>query len=141
MASLSPYLTFNGNCREAMSFYQECLGGELELQRIADGPITEHLPEKMREHILHATLTSDHIVLMGTDMAPPTLIRGNANAMILTFSSEKETRETYGKLAKDGEASHPLKATFWGAIFGNLTDKYGNHWLFNFLSKTEYSQL
>ena len=132
MASLSPYLTFNGNCREAMTFYQHCLGGELDLQRIADSPLAEQIPQKMKECILHASLTSDHIVLMGSDMAPDTLVQGNTSSLILTFNSEEETRRMYEKLAKDSEASHPLQQTFWGALFGHLTDKYGNHWLFNF---------
>jgi len=141
MAQLSPYLTFNGNCREAMTFYQECLGGELDMQRIADSPIAVQMPAKMKECVLHATLTSDHIVIMGTDLAPHALIKGNANSMILTFNSEEETRLTFKKLAEDSEAAQPLEITFWGALFGNLTDKYGNHWLFNFLSKNRYPQL
>ena len=136
MAQLSPYLIFNGNCREAMTFYQECLGGELDLQRIADSPMAERMPKKMKECILHATLTSDQIIIMGSDMAPQTLIKGNANSMILTFNNEEETRKTYANLAKDSEASHPLEVTFWGTLFGHLTDKYGNHWLFNFLHKS-----
>jgi PhnB protein len=136
MALLSPYLTFNGNCREAMTFYQECLGGELDLQRIADSPMAKRLPKKMRECILHATLTSDHIILMGSDMASQTLIKGNGNSMILTFNSEEETRKTYEKLAEDSEASHPLGLTFRGALFGDLTDKYGNQWLFNFVNRS-----
>jgi len=133
MATLSPYLTFNGNCREAMTFYQECLGGDLDLQSIADSPMAEQLPRKMRECILHATLTSDHIMLMGSDITPDILTKGNANSMILTFNSEDETRRVYATLAKDSEASQPLQLTFHGALFGHLTDKFGNHWLFNLL--------
>ena len=52
--------------------------------------------------------------------------------MALSCSSEKEIRNVYEKLSKDGEATHPLEVTFWGALFGDLTDKYGNHWLLNF---------
>ncbi|NEU08386.1 VOC family protein [Flavihumibacter sp. R14] len=136
MTQLSPYLTFNGNCREAMSFYQKCLGGELELQSIADSPMACHLPKGMRECILHATLTSDHVILMGSDIAPQALFRGNANSMILTFNSEEEIRKTYAQLANGSEVLQPLEFTFRGALFGNLTDKYGNHWLFNFLDKS-----
>jgi PhnB protein len=136
MAQLSPYLIFNGDCRAAMTFYQECLGGKLDMQRIADSPMAVQMPKKMKEWILHATLTSDHIIIMGSDMAPQTLIKGNANSMMLTFNSEGEIRKTYANLAKDSETSHPLEVTFWGGLFGYLTDKYGNHWLFNFLHKS-----
>ncbi|WP_374172845.1 VOC family protein [Flavobacterium tructae] len=129
MAQLNSYLTFNGNCRDAMLFYKACLGGELELQTIADSPIGEELPEKMKRCILHATLKSDTLTIMGSDMAPENLTKGNAFSMMLTFDSEEETRKVYADLSKDGQATHPLERTFYGALFGNLTDKFGHQWM------------
>ncbi|KFF08875.1 VOC family protein [Flavobacterium hydatis] len=134
MVQLNSYLTFNGNCREAMTFYKACLGGELELQTIADSPMAEDLPQKMKKCILHATLKSDSIVIMGSDMAPENFIKGNAVAMMLTFNSEDEIRKTYAHLAKDGYATHSLEMTFFGALFGHLTDKFGHQWMFYYSS-------
>ena len=57
MTQINSYLTFNGNCREAMTFYQECLGGELFMQTIGESPMAEQMPLPMKESILHATLT------------------------------------------------------------------------------------
>ncbi|MFV8347203.1 VOC family protein [Flavobacterium sp. ZB4P13] len=135
MALLNSYLTFNGNCREAMTFYKECLGGELELQTIADSPIAEQMPPKMKECILHSTLKSGGIVIMGSDMTPKNLIKGNAVSMMLTFNSEQEIRKAYTNLSKDGDASHPLEETFFGALFGHLTDKFGHQWMFHYSLK------
>ncbi len=135
MAQLNSYLTFNGNCREAMTFYKKCLGGELELQTIADSPMAEQMPSKMKECILHSTLKSDGFVIMGSDMAPKTLIKGNTVSMMLTFNSEEEIRKAYTNLSEDGDASHPLEETFFGALFGHLTDKFGHQWMFHYTLK------
>jgi PhnB protein len=135
MAQLNSYLTFNGNCMEAMTFYRACLGGELELQTIADSPLAKDLPQKMKKCILHATLKSDAIVIMGSDMAPSTLIKGNTVSMMLTFNNEEEIRKAYTDLSKDGNATHPLEVTFFGALFGHLTDKFGHQWMFHYSLK------
>lgn len=136
MKTLSAYLTFSGNCREAMIFYKKCLGGELTFQTIGDSPLGEKVPEKLRKCILHSTLTNDNLLLMGSDMVPETgLIKGNAVTLTLNCDNEKEIRSCYKKLCVDGQATHPLKDTFWGALFGDLTDKYGNNWILNFQEK------
>lgn len=133
MTQINSYLTFSGNCREAMTFYRECLGGELYFQTIGESPLSEKMPEQMKDCILHSTLTRDGLVLMGSDMVGEKgLIKGNSVSLSLTCSSEEEIRNCYQKLAIGGHATHPLEDTFWGALFGDLTDKYGNHWLLNF---------
>jgi PhnB protein len=133
MTQLHSYLVFNGNCREAMTFYQACLGGNLILQTIGESPLAEKMPKQMKDCILHATLTKDALVLQGSDMVPHAgLIKGNAVSLSLDCSSEEEIKKVYAKLSAEGKAEHPLEDTFWGALFGDLTDKYGNHWLLNY---------
>lgn len=133
MSAINSYLTFNGNCREAMVFYQQCLGGDLLFQTIGESPMSEKMPKKMKDLILHATLTNGSLVLMGSDMTAETgLIRGNAVSLILNSGSEKEIKNCYKKLAAGGQVTHPLQKNFWGAMFGSLTDKFGNNWLLNF---------
>jgi PhnB protein len=130
---INSYLTFSGNCREAMTFYQECLGGELVFQTVDESPLSEKMPKKMKDCILHATLTKDTLILMGSDMVPESgLVKGNAISISINCDSEEEVKMFYKKLSKGGKADHPLEDTFWGALFGNLTDKFGNHWLLNF---------
>ena len=133
MTKINSFLTFNGNCREAMTFYKECLGGELTQQTVGELQMAEQMPAQMKESILHSMLTSESIVIMGSDMAPETgLIKGNSVSLMLNFSNEEETRRIYTNLSKGGNATHPLEVTFWGALFGNLTDKFGNQWMLNF---------
>lgn len=133
MKTIYSYLSFNGNCREAMVFYKKCLGGELSLQTIGESPLSKTMPAKMKKCILHAVLSNKEFVLMGTDMVSESgLLKGNTVSLVLTCSSEKEIRECYKKLSQGGEQTHPLENTFWDALFGGLTDKYGNTWILNY---------
>ena len=133
MAQLNAYLTFGGNCREAMAFYKDCIGGELTLQTVGESPMAETMPAEMKEYILHSALMKEDLLLMATDcVGPDGLIKGNSVSLCINCSSKKEIKALYSKLSAGGKATHPLQDTFWGAIFGGLTDKYGNHWLLNF---------
>lgn len=132
MAQINSYLTFSGNCREAMTFYKECLGGELTFQTVGESPLSSKMPKQMNDCILHATLTKNELLLMGSDMVPQSgLLRGNSVSLSLTCGSEEEIKKVYKKLSTGGKTDHPLEETFWGALFGDLTDKFGNHWLLN----------
>jgi PhnB protein len=133
MSSIHSYLTFNGNCREAMNFYKKCLGGELVLQTIGESPMADKMPSKMKESILHSKLTKGDLILMASDMVGENgLIKGNAVSLMLNCNSEEEIKTYYVNLSADGQATHPLEISFWGALFGDLTDKFGNHWLLHF---------
>ncbi len=133
MTQINSYLTFNGNCREAMTFYKECLGGELTLQTIGESPLSEKMPPQMKDCVLHSTLSKGSLLLMGSDMVSEQgLKKGNAVSLSLNCSSEDEIRTCYKKLSSGGKPDHPLEDTFWGALFGDLTDKFGNHWLLNY---------
>lgn len=133
MTQINSYLTFSGNCREAMEFYKECLGGELTLQTIGESPLADQLPPQMKKSVLHSTLIKGAIQLMGSDMVSEQgLMKGNSVSLMLNCSSEDEINRFYSKLSKGGKATHPLENSFWGALFGDLTDKFGNHWLLHY---------
>ncbi|KQM75937.1 glyoxalase [Pedobacter sp. Leaf216] len=139
MTCINSYLTFNGNCREAMTFYQHCLGGELSFETIGESEHADKMPNHMKRSIMHAVLAKDELVIMATDMVEERgLIRGNAIAMMLSCSSEEEARSFYNKLSTGGQPSHPLEVTFLGALFGDLTDRFGNTWLINY-DKNKYT--
>lgn len=138
MTNIYAYLTFNGNCREAMTFYKKCLGGDLVLQTIGESPMAEKLPLKIKKNILHSSLTKNGFVLMASDMVGEAgLVKGNTISLMLNCTSEKEIKTAYEKLSAGGKATHPLKNTFWGALFGDLTDKFGNQWLLHFDKKSK----
>ena len=134
MALLSPHLAFPGNCREALSFYQSCLGGELMLMRVGDSAMAEHMPAEAQDQIMHGTLTAGSLVLMACDALDTRrpFAPGNNIAMCLDCSSDEEINTLFARLGEGGTIIDPLADMFWGGKFGTLTDRFGTEWLFNF---------
>jgi PhnB protein len=129
--SLVPYLNFNGQCREAMTFYQQCLGGKLIFQKISESPMAAQMPAGMESNILHSSLSNDHILLMASDIIGQGLKAGNAIGLCLQGNSENEIHTFFKNLSTGGQVKMELHRTFWGATYGELTDKYGINWMFN----------
>ncbi len=133
MNQFSVYLTFKGNCREAMTFYKKCLGGDLELQTVAGSPIEDQCPPEMKNNIMHSTLIKDGIQIMASDLiGPGGYIPGNTVALALNCKSEAEINTLYTALLAGGEVIDPLKVQFWGAMFGVVEDQFGIRWMLNF---------
>lgn len=128
MATLNPYLTFNGNCNEAMNFYKEVLGGELSVMIAGDSPVASQMPPQYHSQVLHSQLKTDGIEIMATDMVPNGYNDGNTVHLCLICKNENEARSLYQKLSDGGEVVQPLNEMFFGLI-GTLKDKYGKYWM------------
>lgn len=134
MTQINAYLGFNGQCREAMNFYKECLDGDLTMQSVSETPMGAQCPESMKDHIMHAELKKNGLLLMATDMTPTgeEVVKGNNFALSLSCSSEEEINHFFKKLSEGGKIVEPVKKQFWGALFGVFTDKFGIRWMLNF---------
>ena len=128
MAKLNPYLTFSGNCREAMNYYKQCLGGEISFIVVGESPVANQVPPSIKDHILHSSLKTDELELMATDMQPETLNEGNTVHLCLSCKTEEETRSLFDRLSEGGKVKQPLHEMFFGLI-GTVTDKFGKHWI------------
>lgn len=131
MKSMNPYLIFNGNCREAMTFYAACFDAQLELSNYGDVPgAVTHAGSPL---ILHARLSKGDVVLMASDTTPdrPTTIGENAQININCDSLE-EVESLFAKFSPNATVIMPLQDTFWNARFGMLKDQFGVPWMFNF---------
>ena len=132
MTQINAYLTFNGNCREAMTFYKDCLGGELNIQTVGETPMASQFPPEAKNAVMHAALTNGALVIMASDrMGKDKTTLGNAMALMLNCSSEKEINTFFSKLSAGGTIGHPLKEEFWGSVFGDFHDKFGMRWMLN----------
>ncbi len=128
--SLNPYLTFLGNCREAMTFYKECLNGELEMNLFEGSPM--EVPQEWKNKIMHATLKFDDAVIMASDNMPGQEVK-NGNSIHLSISTQniEVAGQIFNNLSRGGKIIMPFEKTFWGDQFGMLTDKFGIHWMVN----------
>lgn len=128
---LNPYLTFRGNAREALEFYQNVLGGELTVSTFADFDASSDPAEK--DQIMHGQLESPSgFTLMAAD-TPAAMEHtvGNNISVSLSGDDEPELRGYWDKLAEGAQTTMGLNKAPWGDIFGMLTDKFGINWLVN----------
>jgi len=134
MLKTTPFLLFDGNCAEAMSFYHECLGGDLEMTKLGDSPMKNMLPPEKHERIINAHLKSGEVEISATDwMASPEFdpVQGNTFAIFVTGESHEELKPIFDKL-KDGDNNTRLQELHempFG-IYGQFYDKYGVQWIF-----------
>lgn len=132
MSPLNPFIRFNdGKCREAMNFYKDCLGGELQFMTVKGSPMEKDMADKL-DLIMHSTLTNENWTLIGSDMMRDKATIGDNVGVSLNCDSEEQIRSVFAKLSVGGQVFMPVEDTFWGALFGVLTDKYGVEWMLNF---------
>jgi len=138
MATTNTYLTFNGNCEEAFSFYKSVFGGEFTfIGRFGEMPESEDykVPEADKGKIMHVSLPIGTSILMGSDTGgdwAPTFVQGNNFSVSITPESKEEADKLFAGLSAGGQAAMPMSDTFWGAYFGMFTDKFGINWMINF---------
>jgi PhnB protein len=133
MLALTPFLLFQGNCAEAMGFYQSCFGGDLALTRLADTPMKAQYPPEQHRKIAYASLHSEAITFSATDWLHPTRqpLQGNTTAMYVTGDGYDELSPIFDKLrdAADAQFLTELREMPFGT-YGRLTDRYGVEWFF-----------
>ncbi len=129
MIQINPYLIFNGNCAEAMTFYKQCFGGVLTIQFIGESPIAKEWPDNMQNHVLHATLKQESILLLASDLAGPEgSVQGNTVSLSVFCSNENDFNTIFEKLSMGGTVVHPVHEFYAGKL-GTVKDKFGMTWL------------
>lgn len=131
MKSVIPYLFFNGQCAEALTFYKACFDGELTLLTYADvANDFADLPGRPDE-ILHGVLRSDSFCLMASDWPQGAALIGNNIQLSGECDTFAELEDLVRRLSEQGRVIRPLADMFWGARFGMLVDRFGVHWMLN----------
>jgi PhnB protein len=132
MTTLTPYLLFDGTCREAMEFYRSCLGGELVITAVKDSPAKDKMPASQYDKALNAHLKSSNVDISASDWLLPdrTPVRGNTACLFLAGGTFQELTSLFEKLSEGGEVTDPLSQHFFGT-YGALNDKFGVRWMFH----------
>lgn len=129
---LTPYLVFDGQCREAFTFYAETFGGEIiTMQSFGDSPGAEHAPAEMQGQIMHAFLRVNGAMLMGSDAPPGQFQRAQGLSVALQVDDPAEAERIFAALADGGQVTMPIQKTFWAERFGMVTDRFGTPWMVN----------
>lgn len=140
MKAINPYLMFDGNAREAMTFYARCLSADLQIQTFGEykadcGPDTD--PDR----VMHARLANGGAVLLASDTMPGMASdktpgmpfhHGDDFSVTIQCSSADEVEKLFQSLSAGGKATMPPTDTFWNARFAMFVDKFGISWMLNF---------
>lgn len=129
----APYLFITGGkCEEALNFYKGVLGGEIkDIMRWKDSPPEMQGPPGMGNRIMHSTFTAPGVSFMASDSRPETKYGDGPISLCIHTDSEADAKRIFDALASGGNAEMPLEKTFWGAMFGMLTDRFGIDWMIN----------
>ncbi len=136
MLRCTPFLLFDGNCAEAMTFYHKCLGGTLTLTKLGDSPMKDQLPPEKHNRLINAHLKSGDLEISATDwMASPTFepLQGNTSAIFVVGDGDDELKAVFDKLA-EGADKTPIRFQELHKLpigaYGQFHDKYGVPWIF-----------
>jgi PhnB protein len=127
---LNPYISFDGNAREAMEFYARVFGGTLTLSTFGEFA-SQDAPHA--DKIMHGMLETDGgFALMGADTPPGMDHNPGSNiAVSLSGDDADELRGYWQRLSSEGSVSVPLERQMWGDEFGMCVDPFGIAWMVN----------
>lgn len=135
MITLNTYLTFNGTCEAAFEFYQKVFGTELQnFTRYQEMPNSADFSESDKNRIMHVGLPIGSAnTLMGCDTLSSQPVNSGTNiSLSINTTSEAEAKQYFEALQEGATITMPLEKTFWNALFGMLTDKFGIAWMVNY---------
>jgi PhnB protein len=129
---ITPYLSFDGDCAQALPFYADVFGGRVEfMQTYGESPMSDQVPGEWRGRIMHGTMVAPGLTLMAADAPPGQYAKPQGIQLSVHVDHSKEAERIFDRLAESGEATMPLEKTFWADRFGMLVDRYGIPWMVN----------
>lgn len=138
MPQLCAYLSFNGDCAEALTFYAQVLDARIEALmtygEMPDGdmPGGDPVPPEHANKIMHGYLVHPDFALMAGDAMPGVPFEGMKGVMLaITYAGTADAERVFNTLAEGGSVQMPLGETFWAERFGMLTDRFGTAWAVN----------
>lgn len=134
MSQINPHITFNGNCRDAMTFYKDSLNATLDIITVGQSPMAAQFPAHMADSILHSSLKKGEMVVLASDrMGSNETINSMESALSLSLncSTEEELKTYLPNLSAGGEVIFPLHDFFAGKMVV-IRDKFGIKWTIGF---------
>lgn len=127
-----PYLTYNGNCKEAFETYARILDGRVVASHpYGDMPGEEQVPSNWADKLMHARLEADGVVLMASDAPPGRFEKPQGISVSLHLEDPARGESIFNALSQGGKVTMPYQETFWAHRFGMLEDRFGIPWMIN----------
>ncbi len=141
MATINPWINFNGNAEEAFTFYKSVFGGEFaKVVRFKDIASTESpVPEKEENKIMHIALPIGTGTMLIANDVPEVLGKvnehENRSKILVSTENKEEANKLFAGLSAGGEVEGPMGDSPWGSYAGMFRDKYGIEWIIEFSSE------
>ena len=133
--SLNVYLSFNGNCEEAVDFYSKVFETpKSNIMRYGDAPASEgYIPKEEEKNLVcHTWLDIMGTMVMFADMPSSEPAKFGNNITITVCTNDKEKiKALFDKMKEGGKVQMELQKTFWSEYYGMVTDKFGIPWQFS----------
>jgi PhnB protein len=130
---LNTYLNFDGDCRAAFEFYEQCLGGKIgAMIPYGDTPASKHVSPEAHDRIIHASLEVGDSSLMGSDGTPEHPYEGVRGSYVTVHVDDAaEAERIFQALSENGKVEMPIQETFWALRYGSTVDRFGVGWMVN----------
>ncbi len=129
---INPYLSFDGRCEEAFTFYAEVFHGDFTTRMTYGGsPMEGHIPEGFADKLMHARVSLNGQVVMGSDSPPGRYEAPRGMTLSVSLTDTAEAERIFTALSDGANIGMPLQKTFWARAFGMLTDRFGIAWMVN----------
>ena len=135
--ALEVFVNFNGNCREALGFYEKVFGVTATcVMTFAEVPVSDgnmpKIPEEHKDLICYASMNINGNEIMFSDILPgmPLTVGNNISITYVTEDPD-EIKKYFAGMKEGGTIGMDLQKTFWSDLYGMVIDKYGIPWQFN----------
>lgn len=129
---MTPYLGFDGNCREAFEFYAKTLEGKIEMiLTYGESPVSDEMPAEIHGHVMHASMVAEGALLMGGDAPPGQYEKPQGIMVALEVDDIDKAERIFNALADGGKVTMPWEEAFWVERFGMVNDRFGISWAVN----------
>jgi len=129
---LNPCLSFNGQCKSAFQFYQQCFNGNIQtMMTWGESPMADQVPSEWQDRIIHTTLIVGDGALLGSDAPPDRYEEPKGFSVTVQIDDPAEADRVFNALAENGTVQMPIQKTFWATRFGMCVDRFGIPWMVN----------
>jgi len=127
---IQPYLFFDGRCEEAIAFYKETLGAQVQmLLHYKDAPDQSMVKPETKDKVMHASLRIGETDVNASDGHCTGQPDFKGFGLALTAATDADSKRIFTALGAGGEVRMPMEKTFFASSFGMVSDRFGVLWM------------
>jgi PhnB protein len=127
---IAPYLSFDGQCAEAFTFYESVLKTKIEFKMTyGESPMAEKMGPDSKHRIMRIAIRAGGFELLGADAPKGMYSKPQGLTISISVDTETEAERIFSALSQGGKVMMPIQETFWAKRFGMAVDRFGIPWM------------